>query len=59
MKKNAVVSLISITLCALIGLAAYKTVYVVGGWISDMLGGCVAESNEDCGRTNPADQPMK
>ena len=48
MKKNVVAALISISLTALIGLAAYETVHLVGGWISDILGVCVAESDADC-----------
>lgn len=48
MKKNAVVAIVSITLCALIGFAAYQTVHLVGGWISNAVFGCPAEAEKDC-----------
>lgn len=59
MKKNAVVAIISITLCALVGIAAYQTVHIVGGWVSAAIGSCTAESGADCSRDERSERPLK
>lgn len=59
MKKNAVVAIISITLCALIGIAAYQTVQLVGGLVSATIGECNAEADADCRERRSAETPLE
>ena len=47
MKKNLVLSVISVTLCLLLGVAVYRTVEFVSSLILDNLTNC-----ENSGRTN-------
>ena len=58
MKKNAVVAIVSITLCALLGIAAYQTVHIVGGWISNAVFGCSSEADTDCRKPRRAETPI-
>ncbi len=48
MKKNLVLSVISITLCLLLGVAVYRTVEFVSSLIIDNLTNCENSSDPQC-----------
>ena len=48
MKKNLVLSVISITLCLLLGIAVYQTVEFVSSLIIDNLTNCESSSDPQC-----------
>lgn len=48
MKKNLILSVISITLCLLLGVAVYQTVEFVSSLIIDNLTNCENSSDPQC-----------
>ena len=47
MRKNTILSIVSIAVCFLIGYAAFQMTFLVSSWISDTLNGCT-EHTEQC-----------
>lgn len=48
MKKNIVISVVTLVFCFLIGYAAVQTAYLVRNWVTESLSDCKTGRSSDC-----------
>ncbi len=52
MKKNAVLSVITLLLCFMIGYVAYETSYLVKSWVTEKFSTCKDQNDPRCAESN-------